>query len=401
MRLLINAVGLRAGGGLTVGLNGLRGIRDARPEYELLALVPAGCGYEELCARLSIPCRTFAIRPFYPGWRLWFDQVLVPLIARRWSADVLFTMNNQPALAARCPQVLLFHNPYYIYPLDEWSPLLTGFERVSLSLQRRLFSVTARHCARVAAQTSVAAKRVQQQYAIHPERLTIVANAVAPEHERGETDAGRELAARMDQAASGRTSVLTLARYYPHKDLEFVVRVASRLREAGERRFVFFVTVAPEQHKGAKALLETILCQGLAEDVVNLGEIGYRELRSVYQATRACFLPTVLESMSGTHLEALQYQLPIVTADRDFAREACGQGAQYFSPGDVDGAIQQLQRVAFANTRRAAAGAAPRRGWTDVGNELAAIIESIGSPQDGAPRMAAAKVPVDVAGTRS
>src|SRR5215204_5116126 len=159
---------------------------------------------------------------------LWFDQVLVPLIARRWSADVLFTMNNQPALAARCPQVLLFHNPYYIYPLDEWSPLLTGFERVSLSLQRRLFSVTARHCARVAAQTSVAAKRVQQQYAIHPERLTIVANAVAPEHERGETDAGRQLAARMDQAASGRTSVLTLARYYPHKDLEFVfaLRVA-------------------------------------------------------------------------------------------------------------------------------------------------------------------------------
>jgi glycosyltransferase involved in cell wall biosynthesis len=400
MRLLINAVGLRAGGGLTVGLNGLRGLRAARPEYELLALVPAGCGYEELCASLSIPCRAFAMPVLYPAWRLWFDQVRVPLIARRWSADVLLTMNNQPALAARCAQVVLFHNPYYIYPLNEWSPLLTAFERVSLLLQRQLFSMTARRCARVAAQTAVAAQRVHQQFGIDPERLAIVPNAVAPEHQQAETDAGRQLAARMDERAAGRTSVLTLARYYPHKDLEFIVHVARRLREAGDRRFVFFITVAPDQHKGARALLETIQRQDLDEDIVNLGEIGYRELRSVYQATRVCFLPTVLESMSGTHLEALQYQLPIVTADRDFAREACGLAAEYFRPGDVDEAIAQLRRVASSALPRCErAGGAARRGWTDVGPDLATIIESIRHVKEGVPQMSGAKVPADAAGS--
>jgi glycosyltransferase involved in cell wall biosynthesis len=402
MRLLINAVGLRAGGGLTVGLNCLRGIREVRPEYELLALVPAGCGYEQACAALSIPYRAFARTTVYPAWRLWFDQVRVPLIARRWSADVLFAMNNQAAVAATCPQVLLFQNPYYIYPPAQWSPLLTRFERLSLRLQRSLFSIAARRCRCVAVQTDVAARRVHEQHGIPLDRIEIVPNAVAPEHQSAETDAGRQLAGRMHDAAAGRITVLTLARYYPHKELEFILRVARRLRQAGDRRFVFFITVAAEQHDGARALLATIERENLGGDVVNLGAIGYGELRSVYQATHACFLPTALESMSGTYLEALHYQLPIITADRDFAREVCGLAAEYFSPGDADGAIRQLHRVAGSPTlRHDGPGAPPRRGWDEVGVELAAIFESARNARKGAPEMRGASPSTDAAGSRS
>jgi glycosyltransferase involved in cell wall biosynthesis len=402
MRLLINAVGLRAGGGLTVGLNSLRGIRQVRPDYKIFALVPAGCGYEELCASLSIRYRAFARTRVYPVWRLWFDQLQVPVIARSWSADVLFTMNNQAAWSSPCQQIVLFHNPYYIYPHAEWSPLLTRFERASLLLQRRLFSFTARRCERVATQTAVAAERVRQQYGIDPARLAVVANAAAPEHQRQETDAGRMLAGRMRDAAAGRITVLTLARYYPHKDLEFIVKVARRLRESGDTRFIFFITVAAEQHPGAKALLDTIEREALGKDVVNLGEISYGELRSAYLATQACFLPTVLESMSGTHLEALQYQLPIVTADRDFAREACGMAAEYFSPGDVDGAIRQLHRAAAsAKQRQEVATASPPRGWVDVGHDLAAMIESIAHPDGRVPHIAGTQISTDAAGSSS
>src|SRR4051812_21921773 len=112
MRLLVNAIGLRAGGGLTVGLGCLRGLRELRPDYEIRALVPAGCGYEQLCADLGIPHASFARGAGYLAWRLWFDQVEVPAQARRWRADVLLTLNNQGAWGAGCPQVVLFHNPY-------------------------------------------------------------------------------------------------------------------------------------------------------------------------------------------------------------------------------------------------------------------------------------------------
>ena len=384
MRLLVNAVGLRAGGGLTVGLNGLRGIRELRSEYDMLALVPADCGYEALCTELSIPYRAFRKHTLYQAWRLWFDQVIVPVTARRWSADLLFTMNNQAAWWVTCPQILLFHNPYYIYPVAEWSSLLAPFDWASLLLQRALFAVNARRCARIAVQTPVAAKRLRDHYGIEPDRVTVIPNAIALEHDGAVTEAGRALARRMQAAASGRTSVLTLARYYPHKDLEFIVRVARRLRDIGDRRFVFFITVAADHHPGARALLETIARERLAGEVVNLGPLGYGELRSAYEAARISFLPSVLESMSGTHLEGLHYRVPIVTTDRDFARHACGSAAHYFVPGHVDAAIEGL--YAAASGPRNADDAPRARSWRDVCRDLVATIDAIHRADRGAPR---------------
>lgn len=378
MRLLINAVGLRAGGGLTVGLNCLRGIREARPAYELRAFVPAHHGYEDLCRELSISYQACDVGPLYPAWRLWFDQVQVPLAAWKWSADVLFAMNNQPAWTAPCPQLVLFHNPYYIYPSADWPRQLSPTERASLLLQRRLFAASAPRCAYVAAQTTVAARRLRDQFGIDPARLAVVASAVAPEHHGDAPGGGELIAARMRQAAGGRIGVLTLARYYPHKDLEFVLRVARRLRELGDRRFVFFITVAADQHPGARALLQAIEQQGLSAEVVNIGPVAYDQLRETYQAARVCFLPTVLESLSGTYLEALQYRLPIITTDRDFAHATCGSSASYFPPGDVEVAIELLRAATTAAPRDQLLATAPApRPWLEVGREVAALIDAI------------------------
>jgi glycosyltransferase involved in cell wall biosynthesis len=375
---------------LTVGLNCIRGIRQARPGYEIMALVPAGHGYEELCESLSIPYQAFTKTLGYAAWRLWFDQVTVPLTARQWSADVLFTMNNQPAWGAPCPQVALFANPYYIYPIAEWPPL-TLFDRTSLLVQRGLFAASAPRCARVAAQTIVAANRLHDQFGIDPARVVIVPNAVASEHHDGETEGGLRLARRMHDAAAGRVSVLTLSRYYSHKNLEMIVRLARRLREIEDRRFVFFITIAAEQHSGARALLKAIERYQLGADIVNLGPLGYGELRSVYLAARICFLPTVLESMSGSYLEALHYQLPIVTTECDFARDTCGSAAAYFVPGNVDAAIRLLQTAATSPPPRTGGMEvrANARQWADVCGDLVGVIDAIRRPAADAARLAA------------
>ena len=153
---------------------------------------------------------------------------------------------------------------------------------------------------------------------------------------------------------------------------------------------IFFITIDAEQHRGARALLETIEQQQLSADVVNIGPVGHEDLRSAYQSVRICLLPTVLESMSGTYLEALQYRLPIVTTDRDFARESCGSAATYFEPGEVEVAIDLLRAAAASAPpeRTAALSQKPRR-WVDVGGELAALVEAIPRPMPGAGVIAA------------
>ncbi|HVL69162.1 MAG TPA: glycosyltransferase family 4 protein [Vicinamibacterales bacterium] len=371
----MNAVGLRTAGGLTFGHNCLAGIRLTRPYYEIHALVPAGKGYEALCERLSISYEAFPHTAWYPVWRLWFDHWSAPATAWRRGADVLLTLNNQPAAWSACPQIVVFQNPYYIYPVREWWRLMTSFERASLLLQKSLFGRTARGCAHVFTQTSVANRRLREQFGLPPERLGILPNTVSLEHEGEETPSGRAVARRMADAANGRIAVLTLARYYPHKGLEFILAVARRLKARGDRRFVFFITVEAEQHPGARALLAAIEQQGLTADVVNLGRIRIDELRSVYPRADICFVPSILECMSGSYLDALYFGLPIVTTDRDFAREVCGDRAEYFPPGDAEAAITLLVHAA-ERPRAAAPVGLQRHAWQEIWDRLAHVLES-------------------------
>jgi hypothetical protein len=103
-----------------------------------------------------------------------------------------------------------------------------------------------------------------------------------------------------------------------------------------------------------------------------------------------CFLPSVLESMSGSYLEAFHYQLPIVTTECDFARDTCGSAAAYFLPGNVDAAIELLQTAAAAPPREhdGAVGVKSRR-WVDVCSDFAGVIDSIRPPETDAARMTA------------
>ncbi len=68
---------------------------------------------------------------------------------------------------------------------------------------------------------------------------------------------------------------------------------------------------------------------------------------SLYEQCDALFMPTLLEFFSGTYIEAMLYKKPILTSDRDFARDVCQDAADYIDPHDVDdifGAMQEFER---------------------------------------------------------
>lgn len=351
MRVLVSGVGLAVGGGRTVGINFLRSAGTARPDVELVALVPAGAGYEDVCREHDIRYLAFPRGRAYLAWRLWFDLVLVPRLAREHGVDAIFSMGNHGPLDTPVPHVLLFHSPAYIYDEAEWGSRFTARERLAARVQKQLFAASARRAEAVIAQTRVAGDRLVRRFGLDADRVRVVPNAVTLEHADG-APATSAQSARMQEVARGRTKVLTLARYYPHKNLEFVVETAARLRDAGDDRLVFFITVEPEQDPRVPRLLDSITRLGLEDRVVNLGQVPFDALPSIYGEADLVFLPTLLESHSGSYLEALRYGVPIVTSDKDFAREACGDGALYIDPLDAAAAARTFAGLATDDGRR-------------------------------------------------
>jgi glycosyltransferase involved in cell wall biosynthesis len=175
------------------------------------------------------------------------------------------------------------------------------------------------------------ARRLRELYSFPKNRTCVIPSAVTLEHSN-DVKGGDIAERRVNQLARGRIKLLTLSRYYPHKNFEFVVETAAALKEKGDDRFVFFITIAADQHPGAEAVLEAIEMRRLTDAVVNIGPIALEDLPATYRASDALFYPTLLESFSGTYLEAMQYRLPILTTDVDFAHYCCGPAALYFDP---------------------------------------------------------------------
>ena len=71
---------------------------------------------------------------------------------------------------------------------------------------------------------------------------------------------------------------------------------------------------------------------------------------ALYTQCDGLLMPTLLESFSGTYVEAMYHGIPIFTSDFDFAKVVCGNAAKYFNPFDVSDIIFQLNSV-YTNNR--------------------------------------------------
>ena len=79
--------------------------------------------------------------------------------------------------------------------------------------------------------------------------------------------------------------------------------------------------------------------------VRRIGQVDHARLGDLYRSASAVLLPSLAESFSATCVEAMHFGVPLVTSDRDFAREVCQDAAVYADPTDPEALADALYRV--------------------------------------------------------
>ena len=81
-------------------------------------------------------------------------------------------------------------------------------------------------------------------------------------------------------------------------------------------------------------------------------------------------IPSKLETFGLTYYEAMAQGVPVVVADRDFAREACGDVGLYGDPSDpgnfADRIVEAIDRREVLGRRAQARAAEHRVEWDEV-----------------------------------
>lgn len=375
MKILVNCSNLRFGGAKTVGMNIIRYFLD-HTGHRLVIIAPTDKEYQQFETERS-EVVTIPEKYNSPLRKTKLNKAVLPGLEQRFKPDVVLSLGNI-AFRAQAPQLLLIHQAFLVYPRSEvWKRI--GY-RQWLYLKSMVFMIgrSLKHATYIRLQTQTMYNRFRNLFPQYKE-IGILPNSIA-------TTSLRRVKP-LDLSTDLETvRFLFLSKYYPHKNFEILLEVAEMIR-AQKLKYTFTLTIDEADNKESAAFLRKIKDRGLENILINKGHVSFEQIPEAYEEHTALFLPTLLESFSGTYIEAMHFGRLIFTSDMDFAREVCQDYAFYFDPGNAKNIISVLNG-AFADRQqlsdKLALGQAilqSVRSWKDIGDELDQFLEQVVSKQ--------------------
>ncbi len=289
------------------------------------------------------------------GKLLW-DQVLVPLAARRERLDVLFHHKFSIPLLAPCPTVVQQRGTEY------WShpEFYTGWSgRMDRVYNRVMIPLYCRRARRVLTNSDTLAGELMRHAGVPRSKLRTV-YAAADESFQPVTDAAVLARARERYRLPREAFLLMVVKGHqilgqaagaaltPRKNvavaLEAYGRLLARAAESGRP--------APPLVILGIGIAERLTREAIAEhaepsSVHTPGFVEFADMPAVYAMARALVFPSRYESFGIPIVEAMACGCPVVTATTSACPEVAGGAALLVDPDDIAGMADAMERVSF------------------------------------------------------
>ncbi len=368
-RILVDASMATSGGGYTYLVNMVPALAAAAPEAKFLVLTRDASSGRAVAPRANVE---FRVLPSSGLWgRIGFVAFRAARLARRWQADVYFSVAEYAPFGARCPAVVSLRNANVFTPLDlGWG----RYQTFRLRVLRRLAMATAKRAARVIFVSKDSAAWMGDAAEVSPARRAVIHHGV---------DLAAWARALQGVPRTGDTGILALSSVYRYKN---IVRLVEAYCELGRRMTNPPPLTIVGDEQDAKHLGEIRQAIESADELgarIHLvGEVPYEEISSYYGDARLFVFPSYLETFGHPLLEALAAELPVVASDMPVFREIAGDAAIYFDPFDVGDIAEQMERVlrdsdlaeSLAQRSRARAQSFT---WKAAADRLAALLDEV------------------------
>jgi glycosyltransferase involved in cell wall biosynthesis len=306
---------------------------------------------------IALDAHVFATHlvPGVPG--TWWEQVLMPRVARADHLDVFFAPAYTAPLQLRVPTVAtIFDLSYTAHP--EWFRLREGLRR------RFVTSQTARRAASVITISEFSRREISERLGVPASRLRVIPPGI-------ESPA---------LCAADRTDprVLYVGSIFNRRHVPDLIRafgVLSRLHPGASLDIVGDNRTFPYEDIAA-----AIAAGGLTDRVRWHRYVSDQQLRELYSRARAFAFLSEYEGLGMTPLEALSAGIPPVVLDTAVARETCGDAALFVPCEDLPATARALEAAVFDEPTRArvlsaAPGVLRKYDWPRAARETLRVLE--------------------------
>ena len=266
------------------------------------------------------------------------SRAAIRLLARTFRPDVVYSIASPSYVHFESTlEVARYTCGWFTHPNKLAYSTLSLAGVLRFRLQDFYTAWSLRHVRCFQVQTQVAAQGLARRLALRPEDVRVIPNC----QNQIFSEAGQFAVPR--DGLCGEAKIFVLAHPYPHKKLDIVPHVAAALMACGKT--AKFVMTLPENNPQTLKILAAADQLHVRHMIENVGRVDLRECREWYGRCDLVFMPTVFETFSATYLEAMAMRRPIVATDLDFARDACGDAAEYYEPTNAAAAAAAIARL--------------------------------------------------------
>jgi glycosyltransferase involved in cell wall biosynthesis len=362
MRVLVNGVSARVGGGGTYLISQLRALGEV-PGLDLTihAVGQVAAELEEACPSAHVvrePQRTLARR-------LAWEQAT--LARRAANHDLVYSPGNFALLASPRPQVLLLQKA-------------SLFGDAGRSVRRLFPARTRARLALEGAAARASIRRATRVVAISPSLATAIESDLGPLSKLSVLPGPAPALppGRPPPGVPAGPYVLVVAHDLPHKDWDGLVDLF--LRSTDLPPLVVVGRARPERMRQLRA---TVAATGPGR-VTFLGPFADRSaLAGLYVGAACCLAHSYIEALGLTGLEALSLGVPVAASDIPAHRDGLGAAAIYYPPDNLRALAAAVRKALSSRVGQANPAVLAVETWSANADALAVVIREAVPPRRG------------------
>jgi glycosyltransferase involved in cell wall biosynthesis len=371
MRVLIDALSARGGGGVTYIEHILPALVELQTEHTFLVLfspqyqqalisgVPKG---------IEVVTADLPPEPLTKRW--WYLQTGLVKLIKDLRVDLFFAPAESSYLRKPVPFVMLSRN-LSIYTI----PSIANNQRMRLIKYRLARQIpvflSMQRADRVLFVSEMLRHQVVQQMWLKWEKTRIVYHGVSPIF--------FQPSMQMIDIPAERSYFLMVSSISPHKNYETLIHAYAKLPKDAP----YLLIVGKILNTTTYAMLQDIVFQEKLENRVHfLGEVPYEKLPALYRGAIASIMASRLETFGHPLVEAMAAQTPVIASNLLVCQEICEDAALYFNPDDANILSEHMYSIwqnARLRERMVAAGKqrAANFSWQRSAQQLVDVFEEL------------------------
>ena len=328
MRIVLVTHNLRVAGGLSVGQRIVRTLPKIAPEHKYLIIVPSGCGYPVTSEQSTV--QVVECPPMGLLKRMFWERISLPRIVASFHPDWIWCLGNYGLRHPECRQSLLFHDSHLIYPAAAFGDVSSWYRFKKWLLKRKLRDslpcISTVYC-----QTDIVRQRFYQTFSYPLDKIAFCPGAFSLP--KPSVDLPESF--NCSSLVNGMFRLFYVSSCSGHKNHRILLDVFNTYREELSD-VVCFLTIDSEENARASSFVQEIRERSLEKQLIPIGHLSADQVARCYGEMNALIFPSLLETVGFPLIEAMQFELPIIVSDLDFAHEICGSAAEYVDPSSAE-----------------------------------------------------------------